>query len=41
MAAYLDGATGEEIAGKLAAPVGTVKSWIHRGLAALRECLGR
>ena len=41
MAAYLDGATGEEIARKLAAPAGTVKSWIHRGLAALRECLGR
>ena len=41
MAAYLDGATGEEIARKLGAPVGTVKSWIHRGLAALRECLGR
>ena len=41
MAAYLDGATGEEIARKIGAPVGTVKSWIHRGLAALRECLGR
>jgi len=41
LAAYVDGAAGEEIARKLNAPVGTVKSWIHRGLAAVRECLGR
>lgn len=41
MAAYLDGASGDEIARTLSAPIGTVKSWIHRGLAALRECLGR
>jgi RNA polymerase sigma-70 factor (ECF subfamily) len=41
LAAYLDGATGEEIATKLATPIGTIKSWIHRGLAAVRECLGR
>jgi RNA polymerase sigma-70 factor (ECF subfamily) len=41
LAAYVDGASGEDIARKLAAPVGTVKSWIHRGLASIRECLGR
>jgi RNA polymerase sigma-70 factor (ECF subfamily) len=41
IAAYVDGRTGEEIAASLDAPVGTVKSWIHRGLAALRGCLGR
>jgi RNA polymerase sigma-70 factor (ECF subfamily) len=41
IAAYVDGANGEEIASMLSAPTGTVKSWIHRGLAALRECLGR
>jgi RNA polymerase sigma-70 factor, ECF subfamily len=41
LAAYLDGASGEEIASKLSAPVGTIKSWIHRGLASVRECLGR
>lgn len=41
VAAYVDGASGEEIAARLAAPLGTIKSWIHRGLAAVRECLGR
>ena len=41
MSAYVDGASGEEIAEKLATPIGTVKSWIHRGLASVRECLGR
>jgi RNA polymerase sigma factor (sigma-70 family) len=41
VSAYVDGLTGEDIAARLSAPVGTVKSWIHRGLAALRECLGR
>ena len=40
VAAYVDGASGAEIAARLAAPHGTIKSWIHRGLAALRECLG-
>lgn len=39
--AYVDGATGEEIATSLGSPVGTVKSWMHRGLASLRECMGR
>jgi len=41
VAAYIDGASGEEIARRLSAPLGTIKSWIHRGLAAVRECLGR
>jgi RNA polymerase sigma-70 factor (ECF subfamily) len=41
LAAYLDGRTGEEIAASLATPLGTVKSWIHRGLAALKGCLER
>ncbi len=41
LAAYLDGASGEEIASRLKTPIGTIKSWIHRGLAAVRECLGR
>ena len=41
VAAYVDGASGEEIAASLSAPIGTIKSWIHRGLAAVRECLGR
>jgi RNA polymerase sigma-70 factor (ECF subfamily) len=41
VAAYLDGATGPEIASKLSVPLGTVKTWLSRGLVALRECLGK
>jgi RNA polymerase sigma-70 factor, ECF subfamily len=37
--AYLEGLTQEEIAASLASPLGTVKSWIRRGLLALKECL--
>lgn len=37
--AYLDGLTHEQIAAKLATPLGTVKAWIRRGLLALKECL--
>jgi RNA polymerase sigma-70 factor (ECF subfamily) len=38
--AYLDGLTHVEIAAKLAAPLGTIKAWIRRGLASLKECMG-
>lgn len=41
VSAYLDGSTGEEIAREIGSPLGTVKSWLHRGLASLRECMGR
>ena len=34
------GMTHDEIARQLAKPLGTIKSWIRRGLADLRECLG-
>jgi RNA polymerase sigma factor (sigma-70 family) len=37
--AYLDGCTHAEIAARLNAPLGSVKAWIRRGLASLRECL--
>jgi len=37
--AYLDGYSQAEIASRLATPLGTVKAWIKRSLAALRECL--
>ena len=37
--AYVEGYSHSEIAGKLQAPVGTVKAWIRRGLLSLRECL--
>ena len=37
--AYLYGLTHEELASKLARPLGTVKSWVRRGLADLKECM--
>ncbi|MGQ3113934.1 MAG: sigma-70 family RNA polymerase sigma factor [Hydrogenophaga sp.] len=37
--AYLDGCSHSEIAERLGAPLGSVKAWIRRGLASLRECL--
>jgi RNA polymerase sigma-70 factor (ECF subfamily) len=37
--AFLDGYSHEQIARTLATPLGTVKSWIKRGLASLKECL--
>ena len=37
--AFTDGLSHSELSDRLGAPLGTVKSWIRRGLAALRECL--
>lgn len=37
--AYVGGYTHGEIAGRLLIPLGTAKSWIRRGLTALRECM--
>lgn len=38
--AYVDGYTHAQISQKLGTPLGTVKAWIKRSLAALRECMG-
>jgi len=38
--AYVDGYSHQEIASKIGAPLGTVKAWIKRSLASLRECIG-
>jgi RNA polymerase sigma-70 factor (ECF subfamily) len=38
-AAFLDGATYEELAVRMSVPLGTMKSWIRRGLLKLRVCL--
>ena len=37
--AFVHGLSHPEIAARLAMPLGTVKSWIRRGLLSLRECL--
>lgn len=37
--AFVDGLSHSEIAARLAAPLGSVKSWVRRGLLALRSCL--
>jgi RNA polymerase sigma-70 factor (ECF subfamily) len=40
-AAFLDGNTYEELAQRMSVPLGTMKSWIRRGLLKLRDCLER
>jgi RNA polymerase sigma-70 factor (ECF subfamily) len=37
--AYVEGLSHGEIAARLGVPLGTAKSWLHRSLAQLRECL--
>jgi RNA polymerase sigma-70 factor (ECF subfamily) len=37
--AFVDGLTHAEIAERLPAPLGSVKSWVRRGLISLRSCL--
>lgn len=37
--AFVDGFTHEQIAQRLDSPLGSVKSWIRRGLLKLKECL--
>lgn len=38
--AYVHGFSHGELAGRLGMPLGTIKSWIRRGLASLQECMG-
>jgi RNA polymerase sigma-70 factor (ECF subfamily) len=40
-AAFLDGATYSQLADRESVPLGTMKSWIRRGLLRLRGCLER
>lgn len=40
-AAFLDGATYSQLATRESVPLGTMKSWIRRGLLRLRGCLER
>ncbi|MES9900351.1 MAG: sigma-70 family RNA polymerase sigma factor [Sedimenticola sp.] len=39
MMGFYQGLSYPEIAGRMDTPVGTIKTWIHRGMANLRECL--
>lgn len=39
-AAFFDGFTYSELAERSEVPLGTMKSWVRRGLLKLRECLG-
>ena len=39
--AFFDGVTYAELAERDGVPLGTLKSWVRRGLARLRECLER
>jgi RNA polymerase sigma-70 factor (ECF subfamily) len=39
--AFFDGLTYAELAERESVPLGTMKSWVRRGLARLRECLER
>ena len=39
--AFMSGLTHGEVAERLGAPLGPVKSWIRRGLENLKECLDR
>ncbi len=37
---YYEGLTHAELAERTAVPIGTLKSWIRRGLMRLKDCLG-
>ncbi len=38
--AYVNGLTHEELAARLGRPLGTIKSWVKRGLEQLKDCMG-
>ena len=38
--AYLDGLSRQDLAERLGLPLGTVKTWLHRSLKQLKDCLG-
>jgi len=39
--AYLDGLSRQELADRFDQPVGTIKTWLRRSLARLRDCMDR
>jgi RNA polymerase sigma-70 factor (ECF subfamily) len=38
--AFLEGCTYQQLAERTATPLGTIKSWIRRGMQKLKDCLG-
>ena len=38
--AFFEGLTHQELAEKMRQPLGTVKTWVRRGLLKLKDCLG-
>ncbi len=38
--AYFDGSTHQQVAQQMQSPLGSVKTWIRRGLDALKNCMG-
>jgi RNA polymerase sigma-70 factor, ECF subfamily len=38
--AYFDGASRDALAAKFAKPVATIKTWLHRSIAQLKDCVG-
>ncbi len=38
--AYLEGYSRQDLAERFGQPVGTIKTWLHRSLKQLRDCLG-
>ena len=38
--AFFDGLTYADLAERMAVPLGTMKSWVRRGLMQLKECIG-
>ena len=39
--AYLDGSSYKELAEKFNVPLNTMRTWLRRGLASLRECMSQ
>lgn len=39
--AYLDGETYKDLAARFDVPINTMRTWLRRGLSALRECMSR
>ena len=40
MLAFYEGLSHSELAGHMREPLGTVKTWVRRGLERLKSCLG-